>query len=437
MNSMVGVCQQQKNNAGGGASLTISSITIITESYGTTTDAGLNPIDPSQQITSVLNSGNSFTVPPDGLAQYYSNNDVTQQVFHSMLIQYTATGFTIDDMGRQAVYETTLNQTPPNSQLNTWITAVDGDPSEQGRFAGGNTSDGVIITTEESELTPSDFFETSPTIGTQTVPLPLKGFPNGFVVKTTKGNNPLAVERLNFCPFAAQNLGTSSSLDIKLKILLKDGSYAEGTQTITVPVGAVKSNIVPLETFTLQSITITPRNSIPPESIGPSVPIDPSFIVPVVLDSGNSFTIPSESLYAKDTNNIEPGLGEFNVANSFAVTFDTSTLDPANYPEFSIIARIVVTEIEHPESFTWYQEGGVESQTFEWETEDRSQIITGGIVSPQIDYPDDTDQPFIVGLDLNGSTNTTVKVQIQNSVGVFVESNEVTLTIGGDSITLM
>ena len=61
--ALIGVCQQASGGGGGGKSLTISTITITTAAYGTTTLAGLTPIDPSQQITTVLNSSNSFTVP--------------------------------------------------------------------------------------------------------------------------------------------------------------------------------------------------------------------------------------------------------------------------------------------------------------------------------------------------------------------------------------
>ena len=436
--SMYGCSAQQSSALT--ASLTISTITITTIEYGTD-ESNLQTIDPSQQISTVLNSSNSFTVPTDGLAQYYSNNDVSQQVFHSMRIQYTANNFDINDLSTsevQAVYETTLNQTPTNSGLNTWLTQA--VPSAfQGTFIPGASSQtGIIANTidniSETSLTRNDFFQVAPTIGTSTIPL--LSPTNGFAVKSAKGNQPIEVDRLVRLKFAAQNLGSSSSIDIKLKILLKDGTYAEGTQTITVPAGAVKDNIVALETFDLQTITITPKKSVPPEAIFPQLELPPGTSIPVVLNSGNSFTIPSESLYYEDETNFDPSIGAFyRVGNSFEVSFDTSTLTASNFPEFEVQAEIVVSSPGYPDDFTWYQDGGNASQTFAWETEERSQIITGGVVTPLIAYPLDTDEPFITGIDINGRSDITVKVRIQNSVGVFVESNTITITVSADGIT--
>ena len=255
-------------------SLTISTITITTTEYGTDYN-DLAPIPILSRITTVLNSGNSFTVPADGLAQYYSDSDPTKQVFHTMLIQYTTDDFVLNDLSTdevQAVYETTLNETPPNSGLNTWLTQA--NPAfYQGVFvpSGGGAGQGIITKTISniggSSFTRDDFFETSPVVGQTTIPL--EEAPNGFKAKTAKGTVPIEVDRLNRVKFAAQNLGSSSSIDIKLKILLKSGSYAEGTQTITVPSGAVKDNIIEAQTFDLQEITITPNGSTPNGSVFP------------------------------------------------------------------------------------------------------------------------------------------------------------------------
>lgn len=93
MNSMVGVCQQQKNNSGPAPAIAITSVTFNTKSYGTTlaADPPPTPIPVADQITTVLNAGNSFTVPADGLAQYYSGSNASQQVFHVMTVNYSAT----------------------------------------------------------------------------------------------------------------------------------------------------------------------------------------------------------------------------------------------------------------------------------------------------------------------------------------------------------
>ena len=418
--------------------LTISSITITTVEYGTD-ESNLQTIDPSQQITTVLNSGNSFTVPEGGLAQYYTGSDPAKQVFHAMLIQYTTNDFTINDLSGdevQAVYETTLNETPANSGLNTWLTQA--EPSfNQGFFlpSGGGAGQGIIAKTmnniDGTPFTRNDFFQTSPVVGVTTIPL--EEMPNGFFKKTSKGTEPIEVDRLNRIKFAAKNLGSSSSIDIKLKILLKSGLYAEGTQTITIPSNAVKENIVTAETFTLQEITITPKLSTPATSIFPQQALPVGTTNPVILNTANNFTMGEESTYYQD-NRYESGGDFYIVGNSFDVVFDTSTLTPSNFPEFEVQAEIVISgTLATPDELGWFQDGGVPVQTFAWEAEERSQIITGGLVSPEIAYPDYTDSPLRFE-DNQNNTTFNVKVRIQQTNGLFAESNEITVVIGEGAI---
>jgi len=420
-------------------SLTINKIEITTKEYGQSVAfPGLTRIDPSQQINTVLNSTNNFTVPADGLAQYYTGSDPSKQVFHTMKINYTANNFDINDLSTtqlQAIYETTLSPNARDSGLNTWLILAD-PVFFQGKFVPfGLGGVGVIISTRDSEhsgLTRNDFFETSPTIGESSV---LLENPNGYIQKTSKGTQSIGVERLDLIRFAAQNLGTGSSIDIKLKILLDDGTYAEGTQTITVPSGAVKENLILPDTFALQEITITPQKSIPPEATFPQLALPPGTSTPMVLNSANSFTVPAGGLYSQDLNNFDPTIGDYyRVANSFEVSFDTSTLDPLNYPEFELQCEIIVSSPGYPDEFTWYDDAFEASQTFGFEGNPASEILTGGVVSPLIAYPDHTDTAFWVGKDINDKNNITVQVRIQNSAGVWAESNIITITTLFDSI---
>ena len=166
MNSMVGVCQQQKNNSGPAPAITITDVTFQTKSYGTTLVADPPPtsIPGSDQITTVLNAGNSFTVPADGLAQYYSGSNTSQQVFHNMTVNYSA-NFTESSLPANGacsfVFETTMNEAPAASQLSTW--PLEGNV--QGAFLPNSSrTNGVRITTTPS-LQKNGVFPTGPIVG--------------------------------------------------------------------------------------------------------------------------------------------------------------------------------------------------------------------------------------------------------------------------------
>ena len=428
MPSIYGCCDQQNNTK----SLTISSVTLITEQFGLTDTAGLTPIDPAQQITTVLNDSNAFTVPTDGLAQFYSNNDANQQILHSMLITYTANGFDVNDMGRQAIYQYNFTNSPSNSQLLAWVTTADPSSAEGRTYpAGGGPGQVVTITTDPGRGSQSDYFPSAPPIGKPSQPLALAAFPDAFVVTGGKGV-VVDTPRLDFCPFAAQNLGTQSSFALRLDVLLKDGTYATGGVTITIPAGAVKTNLVELETFTLDSITITPQKAIPPESPSPALALPSGFEIPVIANSGNSFTI-TGGVYSNDSRYEEPGLGEYRVAHSFEVTFDTSTLDPTNYPVAELECEIVIDFPGYNDAIFWLTDINNEVSTFPFTGIPSSSILTGGVVTPQIAYPLDTDLGFLIGQDIDGRSGT-VKVRILNSFGIYIESNTVTLTFANGSI---
>ena len=66
---LIGVCQQ---SAGGGntSSFSVTSFTTVTVSYGTNT-GNQQAVPAGQRITTTLNSGNSFTVPNEGLRSFY------------------------------------------------------------------------------------------------------------------------------------------------------------------------------------------------------------------------------------------------------------------------------------------------------------------------------------------------------------------------------
>ena len=416
---LVGVCQQA--SGGGGKSLTISTITITTAQYGTTTSAGLTIIDPSQQITTVLNSGNSFTVPTDGLAQYYSNSDPTQQVLHSMRIEYTTSDFTIDEMGRQAIYETTLDNSPSTSQLLSWVTEAD-PISDAGQFlpSGGGVGQGVTISTLPLAGSASDFFEQAPTLGESAIPL--SNAPDGFVVNTSKGNVPVNTERLLFCPFAAQNLGSSSSFEIKLKILLKDGTFAEGKQTITIPAGAVKDNLTTAVLPTVTQVQTQALLSTPFESDFPQTPLDPADQVIATIASGE--VAPPNSMIFETS-------ATTSASHSFRVSFDTTGLTASDFPE-EMIVRYVITSEGYGASEIGFLQEDLFTQTLVFDGQDRSAIITGGITQGPVAIFD-SDAQFKISTDLNGTT-WQIRVELQKNDGSFLASPDQDIPMASDTV---
>ncbi len=459
MNSMVGVCQQQKNNSGPAPAITITDVTFQTKSYGTTlvADPPPTPIAVSDQITTVLNAGNSFTVPADGLAQYYSGSNTSQQVFHVMTVDYTAnfdesslpsgsinlgvqsatinqtsrtgdaangntigasatatsgggdigtarftitgdgsvvtqiavttvgTGFNVGDTitfagtsagGTSAgtffytltenditgncsfVFETTMNEAPAMTQLSTW--PLEGNV--QGAFLPDSSKiSGVRITTVE-ELNRSDVFLQSPILGEEAFPL-LNGV-QVLVGSEASGTN--STDRLNRIVFAAQNLGANSSFDLVVKVLLGDGSYVTSpAQTITVPSGAVKTNLIAglgINSYT----TSTAAHGI---QLGVDVtPIDPSQVLVSALNTGNSFTTPE---YIPTPTLIGMAQGFSNpaqqVLHSWLLNLDTSTLTLSDYPSTSLIVEYVfswdadATGVGPAEGICWDADTGVPS----------------------------------------------------------------------------
>lgn len=368
MNSMVGVCQQQKNNAGPAPSVAISTVTFTTLSYGTTLAASPTGIPLGDRIVTPLNAGNSFTVPADGLAQYYSNSNTSQQVFHMMEVAYTPANWDETNLPAdgacQFIFETTLANTPANSQLNTW--PLEG--SVQGGFLPDSSkANGVRITTTP-ELNRSDVFLLSPILGEE-------GFPLLNGVEVMVGGAPAeqnSTDRLDKIVFAAQNLGASSSFDLVIKILLGDGTYVTSpAQTITVPAGAVKTNLVAglgINSYTTSTAAYGVQNG----GVGgnpPTVAIDPSLVLVSALNTANSFTTP----------NLAGGVGMAQgyqdppddpanqVLHSWLLNLDTSALTLSDYPATSLIVQYVfswdadATNITPSEGICWDAETGVPS----------------------------------------------------------------------------
>ena len=159
----------------------------------------------------------------------------------------------------------------------------------------------------------------------------------GGIVVGTNGTTELAN-----ITFAAQNLGSSSSFDLVVKVLLGDGSTVSSpAQTITIPSGAVKTNLVIPANPTVNSFTTTtigyglqiaPPYSPPEEGIQ-SIPISSRLVS--TLNAANSFTTPNVN-YAENTgmamNFDDPTIGQTQILHTFQFNLDTSALTLADFP---------------------------------------------------------------------------------------------------------
>ena len=462
---VIGVCQQQ-NDSGSSPSIAISTITFQTKSYGTTLDRDTTPtpIAVSDQITTVLNAGNSFTVPTDGLAQYYSGSNTSQQVFHVMTVDYTATNWVEEDLPTdgncQFVFETTMNEAPAASQLSTW--PLQG--SVQGAFLPDSSKiSGVLITTSE-DLNRDDVFLQSPILGEEVFPL-LNGV-QAIVGGEASGTNN--TDRLNKIVFAAQNLSEESSFSLVIKVLLADGSTVSSpAQTITVPSDAVKTNLVAglgINSYTTSTAAFGVQNG-GEGGIPPVNPIDPSQVLVSALNIENSFTtpeyIPTPTLIGMAQGfQEEPDDPANQVLHSWLLNLDTSALTLSDYPSTSLIVEYVfswdadATGIGSAEGICWDAETGVPStitgpvesiltQTIQVELES----INTNTLIPQasINFPvvGDVNTDYAaswkayspaVGAPVGAPYTVNLKVRIQKTNGSFSESPVVPLNMTDEGV---
>ena len=462
MNSMVGVCQQQKNNSGPTPTVAISEVTFTTLSYGTTLEATPTGIPLNDKITTILNAGNSFTVPTDGLAQYYSGSNTSQQVFHMMEVAYTPTNWAETDLPTngncQFIFETTLNEAPAASQLNTW--PLEGNV-EGGFLPASAKTDGVRITTTP-ELDRGDIFLLSPILGEEAFPL-LNG------VQVLVGSEPAetnATDRLNKIIFAAQNLGSSSSFDLVVRVLLGDGSYVSSpAQTITIPSGAVKTNLVAglgINSYTTSTaaygVQIGGGGGNPPVNA-----IDPSQVLVSALTIGNSFTTPNLAGGVGMAQGFQdpPDDPSNQVLHSWGLNLDTSPLTLSDYPATNLTVQYVfswnadATGIGPAEGICWDAEtgapstvtgpvGSVFTQTIgvEFDSINTNTLIPQSSVNFPVVGTADSDYSGawkayspVVGAPVGAPYTVNLQVRIQKTDGSFSESPVVPLNIVDAGVT--
>ena len=360
MPSVYGCCDQQNNTT---LTIGITSVKFQTYGYGTTL-ATVQPIAASDQLTAELNSGNSFTVEAEKLAQYYQPGDTTQQVFHTMEVEYAFIGGDEPELPPDGdcefAFQTTMNNTPANSALSTW--PLEGNT--QGQFV-PSTSKATGVTITSFGLERADVFPISPVVGNKAASGADAGQTTVFVNSSGGGagdNNN--TDSLSKIAFAAQDLATSSSFDLVIKVKLGNGSTIESpAQTITIPPGSVKPALIRgarVNSFTTTAIAFGTTAPNPP---GDVISLSPSVRVVSTLNSANSFTTPTANVGSLIGMAEAMSTGE-QVLHQYQFNLDTSDLTLSDYPASGIVVKYEFTmnadasNIDPSQGILWQTELG-------------------------------------------------------------------------------
>ena len=419
--ALVGVCSQQ---SGGVASktLTIGSVTFSTTAYGTTYAASPSPvaIPSGDVITTTLSGDNSFTFPDDTLAQFYSNSDPTQQVFTGFTLAWTADNFVENDLpedgSNQIEWEvSSFSPTSPNTGI--WF--LEGENT--GQIVPSSAKElGVKWTTQLADnLNRAEVYETAPFVGAV-----VAGGSGCDTFIITQGgpenNNTDRIQKLAFASTAGS--GSTTTFTLTVRVLLKSGEFATGSQTITVPSAAIKTNLTTVVQPSITEVRTQALLSTPFDSTFPQVPLDPSEqLIAVIADP---FNAPSNSMI------FQTG-GTTSASHSFRVSFDTTGLTASDFPE-EMIVRYVITAPGYDASEIGFLEEDLFIQTCVFDGQDRSAIITGGITQGPTAILD-SDAQFKIVTDLNNAT-WNIKVELQKNDGSFLASPDQTITMASDTV---
>lgn len=93
---VIGVCQQA-SNSGNTSSFSLNSLTTVTVSYGTNV-GNQTSVPVAQRITSTLNSGNTFTIPIDGLRSAYDEETFGIPLNHSFTPQINGSSIVASEL---------------------------------------------------------------------------------------------------------------------------------------------------------------------------------------------------------------------------------------------------------------------------------------------------------------------------------------------------
>ena len=416
---LIGVCQQA---SGGGASktLTINTITFSTTAYGTTLSASPSPvaIPSGDVITTTLNGGNSFTFPTDSLAQFYSNSDPSQQVFTGFDLTWTADNFVENDLpsdGENQI-EWFVNGFSPSTP-NTGIWFLEGDST--GQIIPPNSKFFGVKWNTFNDLNRADVWQTAPFVGDVTT----GGMPIQAFILNSEGTIDNNTDRINKLAFASTaGSGSTTTFTLTVRVLLKSGEFATGSQTITVPSSAIKTNLTTEVQPTVTQVQTQALISTPFDSDFPQTALDPSEQLICTIATGE-VADPNSMIFQTS--------GETSASHSFRLRFDTTGLTASDFPE-EMIVRYVITSAGYGASeIGWLQED-LFSQICLFDGQDRSAIITGGITTGPVALLDN-DAQFKITTDLNNQS-WDVRVELQKNDGSFLASPEFAVVMASDTV---
>jgi len=423
---LIGVCQSQGGNEPP-KTFTIGTINTVTIGYGTTTGSQINAIPASEQIATTLNSSNSFTFPTDSLAQYYSNSNPDEQVFTAFTVSWNPDNFTQDDLPSDGENEvqwkfTNFNPSPPNTGI--WFLEGDNTTGEivpQGaKIAGVNVVSAPVF--NRNQVAP-----TTPVFGDVTTG---GAGCQAFVIRSNGMQMNNNTDRISKLALASTASIDSTQFLLTIRIKLKGGDYAEGSQTITIPSEAIKTNLVGtivkpvVAQVRTQAILSTPLDSTEPGTVLP----EENQIV-AVINGDNGWQAPSFEatgqgmIYLTDTDK--------SASHSLRVDYDTSGLTPSDFPEEMNIRYVITAD-------------GFDASEIGFLTEDffgfvalftglnRDEYITGDIdVGPLVLLESPSQFKIDDGLNLE---TWKIRIGLQKNDGSYLESDDQTITMAVDTV---
>ena len=409
---VIGVCQQASSTPPP-KTLTIGNMNLVTVAYGNvaTSDPEPQAIPNGERLTASLSEGNEFTFERDTLAQFYSGSNPAQQVFTSFQVTYTADNFDIDDMpdDGSCFIEWKFNNFS-STPTHAGIWPISGNT--EGRIIPQKSEEGIQWGNNEG-LDKSQSFQTTPIVGdvlTEGIPITTS------IIRGDESLDNNNTPRLNFIPLAAQKLGGgTTTFTLSLKITLKDGTFATGSQVITVPENAIKENIVSggatptvLQVRT-QALISTPFANTTPQT---ALPIADQLIC--LMNGENEFTAgSSQMIYETSEGN--------SASHSFNVAFDTNGINIEDFNEETLL-RYVITSEEPAERIGFLSlqdEEPIFLQTVSFIVPTEEYITGREVQGPQVLL--ENDAQFKISTALN-NRRWDIRVELQKANGEFLAS---------------
>ena len=406
----------------------ISGVSWRTRFYGANNDTKV-AIPEAQQIASGVSSGNSWTIPENGIAYQYSESNPLQ-VQHSTLINYDSSELSDSDLPsdgscglrisiiwpeREAPFfgmnfANEVSSTYPEGGGQTTFTIANLNRSDVNAGATTNCPELLIATNDPSSLNFS----------------PPENSPESLTNYSFNTSDP--------------TLGYSGSLQYKVEVLLSDGTYTSASfQAITVPAEAIKQYVFEPPVWTLSEVQTVTVYGNPEGQISPTTPIPESDRLTTVLNAGNNFEAGAESfaqtVIFPPNPPAQPEPLILRAGHSFQITYDTSPLNLADFPE-DVEMKYVISSSEFEPSEVGFIEDGV-GYTFEcsFGGVPKETYLTGGsaVVGPT--STSDNDSPFNILTSLNLG-NFSVRVEFQTTGGVWYASQDQTITLIGEESVL-